>query len=203
MSLQPASAGAVSSRRRRLLVAAGACLVLAACAPLAPMGDIAAARRSALPAFLLEGRLSASDGQQAATGRVEWQHAPGADSLTLITPLGQVAAQLDSDAGGARLVSADGRRLQAASADLLLPQVLGIEVPVARLALWVQAAPDDAGEVRLRDAHGRPALLVDHGWRIDYRSYADDSPHALPARIDISRGDTRLRLVIDSWTPLP
>ncbi|HRP25409.1 MAG TPA: lipoprotein insertase outer membrane protein LolB [Thauera sp.] len=203
MSPQPASAGARRRRRRSLLVAAGACCVLAACAPLTPMGDTAAASRSALPAFLLEGRLSASDGQQAATGRVEWQHTPGADSLTLVTPLGQVAARLDSDAGGARLVSADGRRLEAASADLLLPQVLGIEVPVARLALWVQAAPDDSAEVRLRDAHGRPALLVDHGWRIDYQSYADDSPQALPARLDISRGDARLRLVIDSWTPLP
>ncbi len=203
MSPLPASAGARRLRRRSLLVAAGACCVLAACAPLPPKGDTAAASRRALPAFVLEGRLSASDGEQAATGRVEWQHTPGADSLTLITPLGQIAAQLDSDAGGARLVSADGRRIDAASADLLLPQVLGIEVPVARLALWVQAAPDDSAEVRLRDAHGRPALLVDHGWRIDYQHYADDSPQALPARLDISRGDARLRLVIDSWTPLP
>ena len=84
-----------------------------------------------------------------------------------------VETYLDSDGDGARLVSADGRRLEAASADQLLPQVLGIEVPVARLALWVQAAPDDRAEVRLRDTLGRPLLLVDHGWRIDYQVVSD------------------------------
>ena len=81
--------------------------------------------------------------------------------------------------------------------------VLGIDVPSARLPRWVQGAPDDGAQIRERDAAGRPQLVIDQGWRIDYLAYADDHPAALPARLDISRGEARIRLIIDSWTALP
>ncbi|MCK2089835.1 lipoprotein insertase outer membrane protein LolB [Thauera aromatica] len=191
------------SAARTLLAALAGALALGACAPLPAPADHPAAVRHAQPAFLLEGRMSATDGQQAASGRIEWEHAPHADRLTLLNPLGQIAARLDSDAAGATLLTADGQRIVAASADALLPQVLGVEVPVARLRLWVQAAPGAGAEIRQRDGYGRPQLLIDQGWRIDYLAYTDDSAGAPPARLDISRGDHRIRLIIDSWTAYP
>ncbi|MER2551737.1 MAG: outer membrane lipoprotein LolB, partial [Thauera sp.] len=75
--------------------------------------------------------------------------------------------------------------------------------PAPRLPRWVQAAPDADAEVRTRDSSGRPQLVIDQGWRIDYLGYADDTAAALPQRLDISRGDARLRLIIDSWTTQP
>lgn len=182
---------------------AGLLLGLAACAPLSPVARDAAAPRPVLAAFELQGRMSASDGEQAASGRVEWRHRAAADTWTVFTPLGQIAAQLDSDAAGAVLLTADGQRQDAASADALLPRVLGVELPVAELSRWVQASPGAGAEVRQRDALGRPTLVIDRGWRIDYLDYADATPEAAPARLDISRGDARLRLIIDSWTALP
>lgn len=178
-------------------------LGLAACAPLPVTAPDTVATRNAAPAFELQGRLSASDGQQAASGRVEWQHIRGTHHFTLLTPLGQVVAQLDADARGARLQTADGQVLSADSAEALLPQVLGVDVPIGRLGLWVQAAPGPEAEIRNRDSAGRPALVIDLGWRIEYLDYAGASADAPPARLDISRGDARIRLVIDSWTTLP
>lgn len=178
-------------------------LGLAACAPLPVTAPDTVATRNAAPAFELQGRLSASDGQQAASGRVEWQHIRGTHHFTLLTPLGQVVAQLDADARGARLQTADGQVLSADSAEALLPQVLGVDVPIGRLGLWVQAAPGPEAEIRNRDSAGRPALVIDLGWRIEYLDYAGESADAAPARLDISRGDARIRLVIDSWTTLP
>lgn len=200
----PITAGTASAARRAALaMLAGVVVGLAACAPLSPVAHEAAARRPVFAAFELQGRLSATDGQQAASGRVEWQHRAHADSWTVFTPLGQIAAQLDSDATGATLLTADGLRERAASADELLPRVLGVELPVAQLSRWVQASPDGHADVRQRDALGRPALVIDRGWRIDYLDYAGATPDAAPARLDISRGDARLRLIIDSWTALP
>lgn len=189
-------------RRRTLLAGTVAALVLAACAPIAPREAAGAAPRALMPAFLLDGRMSATDGRQAASGRVEWEHATHTDRLTLLSPLGQIVARLDSGPDGARLTSADGTQRDAPSADALLPEVLGIEVPSARLPRWVQGAPDIDADVRQRDAAGRPQLVIDQGWRIDYLAYADEHPAALPARLDISRGDARIRLIIDSWTAL-
>ena len=175
---------------------------LSACAPL-PTAPATLVTRAFAPRFELQGRISATDGQQAASGRIEWQHAPTHESFTLYTPLGQVAAQLDADPAGAQLQTADGQLLMADSVQTLLPRVLGIEVPATRLSRWVQAAPNDDAEVRQLDAAGRPALVIDQGWRIDYLDYLDDARDALPARLDISRGDARIRLVIDAWTSLP
>lgn len=195
--------GTMPSSRRRLLVAGAAAALLGACAPMTAREDAVAARRATLPSFMLEGRLSATDGRQAASGRVEWAHAATADRLVLLSPLGQIVARLDSSPAGASLIQADGSRLDSASADTLLPAVLGVDVPAARLPLWVQGATDGGTQVRERDGAGRPLHVIDQGWRIDYLAYADERPESLPTRLDISRGDARIRLIIDAWTTQP
>lgn len=181
-------------------------IMLGACAPLTPVADgpgIAVAR-PALARFELDARLSATDGEHAASGRIEWQHAPDADRWTAFSPLGQIVARLDSTPAGAELVLADGARHQAASAATLLPSLLGgTEVPLAELPGWVQGSPRPGAEVRAVDGHGRPLLVIDRGWRIDYAEYHGAGTDALPRRLDISRGDARIRLVIDRWTPTP
>ena len=186
-----------------VVIVAVATLVLSACAPLPSTAPALIATRTFAPAFALQGRISANAGEQAASGSIDWRHAHGADSFTLLTPLGQIAAQLEASAVGARLRTADGQELNADSAEALLPRVLGVDVPVARLGRWVQAAPDAAAEVRNRDSAGRPARVIDQGWRIEYLEYLSAAADAPPARLDISRGDARIRLVIDSWTTLP
>lgn len=190
--------------RRQLLAALlGAAVLAAGCATPALNPAPPAARRTPLDAFALEGRLSASDGERAASGRLEWRHHDHRDDWTVLSPLGQIVAQLERTAAGALLRTADGGRYEAASADELLPRILGVDAPVARLPGWVQAAPGPDAEIRQRDAAGRPALVIDAGWRIEYPDYASDEPAAPPRRIDLSRGDARLRLIIDSWTPVP
>ncbi|HAF53669.1 MAG TPA: outer membrane lipoprotein LolB, partial [Thauera sp.] len=163
-----------ASSRRSLFVGALATLALAACAPITPRDTPRAAERPLMQAFLLEARLSATDGRQAASGRMEWAHTPQADRLTLLSPLGQIVARLDSGPDGARLMSADGTRREAPSADALLPDVLGVDVPSARLPRWLQGAPDVDAQIRKLDASGRPQLVIDQGWRIDYLAYASE-----------------------------
>jgi len=50
-----------------------------------------------------------------------------------------------------------------------------------------------------RDAAGRLTLLEQDGWSVRY-AYADPpAPTALPRRLDLTRGEQRIRLVIDTW----
>ena len=74
---------------------------------------------------------------------------------------------------------------------------------VVRNALprWVTARPAATAQVRSLDPLGRPLQLVDQGWTIDYLEYAGESPDSPPRKIDVQRGDTRLRLIVDSWNP--
>ena len=190
------------SLRKQALALASA-LAMAACAPLPPLAQAPTLIRSTHAAFEIDTRLSATDGERAVSGQIEWQHAPAFDRWTAYSPLGQIVARLDSTPAGAELLLADGKRHHAESAASLLPALLGVDLPLTRLPQWIQASPPSDAEVREVDSHGRPQLLIDQGWRIDYTDYLDTTAAALPRRMEISRGDARVRLVIDRWTLQP
>jgi len=187
--------------RRALAGATFAFVSGCAVQPLAPPAPTAA--RAVAAAFELEGRLSATDGTRAASGRLAWTHAPGADEWTVFNPLGQIAAQLVSTPRGAQLTTADGRRVEAPHVAALLPQLVGVSVPLDGLSHWVQGSAREGARVLALDAAGRPVRISDDGWLIDYHEYADPSPASPPRRIDAQWGDAQLRLVIDHWAPLP
>lgn len=197
-----------TARLRPALAALSLAAILSACTSL-PAPDTSATPypthiRNVVERFELRGRLSATDGQQSASGRVEWIH-PKRDQhqWTLYSPTGQIVAQLNSSADGAQLRTGDGQIHHAASIDDMLPQLLGVQVPVAGLIHWVQASARPQARILNQDARGRPGRISDAGWIIDYPAYADDSPTAAPRRIDASWGSTQIRLVIDQWTPNP
>jgi outer membrane lipoprotein LolB len=187
----------------RPLLAVCACLLAAACTLNPPAPSAEPTARQAATAFALTGRLSATDGEHSATGKLEWQHQPTTERWTVLSPLGQIVARLDVDPTGATVTFANGERRYAPQASdllpMLIPGVADAGLPPDRFADWVQAAPRADAEIRTRDAQGRPARAVDQGWIIDYLSYQSDAPAALPRLLDISRGEFRLRLVIDQW----
>ena len=192
--------------RRLIYRAACATLValtLCACAVSPPTPDIAAVGRKSVPAFELDGRLAASDGERAANGTVSWAHTPRSDTWTVYSPLGQIVAQLISTGNGATLLTADGHMRQASDVNAILPEMLGVSAPLDGLPHWVQAAPRRGARVLSLDDAGRPSRIADDGWIIDYPEYADASADAPPRRIDAAWGDTRIRLIIDQWTPHP
>jgi outer membrane lipoprotein LolB len=178
-------------------------ILMTACfiAPPAPPHDPVA--RQVFDDFSLSGRLSASDGKESATGRLDWERRTGTDRWTVSSPLGQIVARIDSGPDGAEILLANGERRYAPKiADLmsaLIPGAAEAGLPPERLAAWVQAAPPNGAEVRTLDARGRPARLIDRGWIIDYLGYRDESPGSIPRLVDISRGDFRLRLAVDRW----
>ena len=188
---------------RAWMPALAASVLMAACAlnPTVPPPDPVV--RQAFDAFSLSGRLSASDGNQSASGRLDWERRIGTDRWTVSSPLGQIVAQIDSGPDGAEVLFANGERRYAPQVSDLIPMLIPgaaeAGLPPERLAAWVQAAPPSDAEVRTFDVRGRPARLIDRGWIIDYLGYRDESPEAIPRLVDISRGEFRLRLAVDRW----
>ena len=177
-------------------------LVIAACTPLAVRSPDSVAARQRSTGFLLEGRISATDGQQNVSGRVTWQHASYLDEWTLYSPLGNIVGQLRHvPAQGAVLRMADGTQYREDNVQTMLPRLLGVDAPVSALADWVQATPQVSARVLAYDDAGRPARMSEGGWIVEYPAYADNTGSALPKRVVISRGETRLTLVIDRWQP--
>ena len=185
----------------RALALAGV-LGLSACATTPDATPGAALRAVAeMPRFQLEGRLQVRDGERSAVVGVDWQHGPERDAWLFSGPLGQGLARIETDAGSARMTLGDGRRVEADTAAELAESVLGVSAPFSELPQWVTARVREGAEVRALDTLGRPRKVIDRGWTIDYTEYAGDGPDDLPRKIDVHRGDTRLRLIVDAWNP--
>jgi len=201
LPLRPDTSAVHALRVRMAILAVAIFTTACTLNPAAPPVDPVS--RQMFDVFSLSGRLSASDGSQSASGRLDWERRIGTDRWTVSSPLGQIVAQVDSGPDGAEVVLANGERRYAPRvADLipiLLPGAAEAGLPPERLAAWVQAAPPRDGEVRTLDAQGRPARLIDQGWIIDYLGYRDETPDSMPRLVDISRGEFRLRLVVDRW----
>ena len=180
----------------RSCAALAAAAALAGCAWLAPSPPPLPA-----PAFELLGRVAVTfDGRTFSSG-VRWQHAADRDELWLMTPAGQALAHIVGEADGATYTGADRSQYKAADIASLIRRALGWELPVMRLAWWVQGEPAAGVVVQSaeRDAQGRPAVLVQDDWRIVYVYESQDAREGRLRRLDLASESCQIRLVIDRW----
>ncbi len=187
----------VFNRRRAVLAAAAGLLTLAGCASVQPVPEMAG---RAAP-FDVLGRVLVHYDGRAFSANVRWLHGADADELFLMTPTGQVLAQLREDAEGAVFTSADKREYRGARAESLTKQALGWELPLARMQHWVRGVPvpNYPAVIDERDAAGKIRHLTQDGWKITYEYYAAAENDGLPRRMEIVGEKQTMRLVIDTW----
>lgn len=140
-------------------------------------------------------------GEEAASGRLTWRHGEATDDLLLSTPLGQGVAEITRREGVYTLVTSDAQRHSASDPTELTEQALGWALPLTGLPDWLQARPQSGIEAQTRYEGDQLAELRQQGWVIQYSSYDESS--RLPRRIQLSRGDLDIRLVIDEWQIAP
>ena len=119
--------------------ALAAAAMLAGCAALEPSPPPS----PPAPAFELIGRVAVNYDGRAFSSGVRWQHTAERDELWLLTPAGQALAHIVGDAAGATFTGSDRTEYRARDVTSLVRRALGWEMPVTRLAWWVQgeAAP--------------------------------------------------------------
>ncbi len=185
-------------------------LVLGACAtvptPTASSGDPLAdqVRREAELGqrrnWRLVGKIAVSDGRESGSGRLEWVQEGDDFRITLNAPVSRRSWRLSGAPGQARLEGFEGGPFEGDSAEQLLAEHLGWVVPLGDLAAWARGMRA-AGEARIRfSANGLPEVIDQHGWQIEYRQFDTASEPALPSRVFASRGDRRVRLVVEGWS---
>lgn len=154
----------------------------------------------ALSEFSLTGRVAVRYEDQGFSANLRWQHAPQSDDLLILSPLGQGLAQITRDAAGVTLQTSDRRQLQAADAEQLTQQALGWRLPLRGLGSWAVGAPAP-GEVSnlQRDARGHTLSFEQDGWHIAYDGYQTVDGFSLPTRLELTRPDLEIKLIVDAW----
>ena len=195
------------------LAALGA-LLLAACASLPAPSPVASPapldwpqRRAQLQQraeFTLKGRLAVAAGEEGFSAGLRWHQRDRDALIELDGPFGVGGLRLQVRGEALELTTSRGERLDGAAARGELERRLGFELPLESLRYWVRGVPDpsSAADERLDVAAPRLAGLAQGGWTVDYAAYLEDPMSgALPRRLSLVRQGTRLRLVIEAWTP--
>jgi len=157
------------------------------------------------PQWSFQGRVAVSKGRNGGSGRIDWQQQGDAYQVSLAAPVTRQSWQLSGGAGQAvRLDGLQGGPRSGGDAGQLLLQATGWEIPVEQLAAWVRGIPATGAQAARRgfDAEGRPRVLQQDDWRIDYLDWypPEGERPPLPRRIDAVNGDAKVRLIVDEWT---
>ncbi|KFL37151.1 lipoprotein insertase outer membrane protein LolB [Arenimonas donghaensis] len=194
--------------RWRWCIPAALVVAVAACAP-APVrtrvdaGLLAAqaAHEAALlaqPDWQLQGRLAVSAAGEGGSGRIDWvQHGEDFD-IRLSAPVTRASWRLQGGPGQARLEGLDGGPLAGSDARELLAQATGWDIPVQALAYWVRGSRAPGPAQIEFGPEGRPALIVQQGWTVEYRDWTTDAAPR-PRRVFARRDEASVRLAVDAW----
>ena len=148
--------------------------------------------------FAMNGRISVKHNGMHDSAGLRWTHQAKSDEILLLTPLGQTAARIYRDEGHATLDDGD-KHYRDTDVEALMMQVLGWRLQLDSLHQWVLGRPAVGDTLIERDQLGRITLLDQDGWTVRYQAYADDKAESLPKRLQLSRADLQLILLIDEW----
>ena len=152
--------------------------------------------------FGLKGRVSAKGGDKGFAGGVRWSHSGTDDNIHLLSPFGQIVAEIESSEGIVLLTTSEQKTYRASSVENLTKQVLGWRLPLLGLQYWVQGvnSPKTKSEVD-RDKDGRIIGIRQDGWAITYTSYFPSQliQTERPRVLVLNRSNFKIKLVIDNW----
>lgn len=188
------------------LIALALIVMITACArqPLQPVTDWRGheAAAQSLQHWQLSGKLGVRLPDDSGSARLRWRQSPDDYRIDLSGPFGQGRVIIESTETGVRLRQGGEPPVEADSAETLMWQTTGWQIPVAELTYWVRGipAPDSRHRVLERTPQGLLKTLRQSGWTLHYSDYATSGQLPLPGRIIAERQDTRLTLIIYDWS---
>ena len=189
-----------------LLAGLAFALMLAGCqtVPVAPAPLVAwTVRRPALQhldRFGLNGRVAVAVDKQGFNAGLRWNQSGAMTRIALTGPLGAGGVAVTAEGGDLSVVTASGKRLDAAAARTELEDKLGFEPPISSLRYWVLGVPDPGAPASVQlDPQQRLIRLTQEGWQIDYAAYMPVGAGWLPRMLTLQRAGVRVRMVVDGW----
>lgn len=189
-------------------------LLLAACSTLpdqTPAGSVNSAQWQAhqrqvenINSYQTRGAFAYLSDKQKVYARFFWQQtAAGHYRLLLTNPLGSTELELNVRPGVTQLTDNQGRRYVSDNVDQMIEKLTGMQIPLDNLRQWMLGLPGQAQQFQLDGEHRLRQLTYRHDgqiWQVDYLRYDRNRTPALPAQLELSQGDQRIKLKMDSWT---
>ncbi|MEO7207940.1 MAG: lipoprotein insertase outer membrane protein LolB [Steroidobacteraceae bacterium] len=186
---------------RRALTLIG-CFVLAGCAttrtlpPPSTQWEQRAGELQRADAWQLDGRAAVALGTQGWQATLTWGQTDTGAEVHLAGPFGIGALALKQTPQGLSLNGAPPSDAVVS----LVQEKLGFDLPIENLHYWLLGVPNPGSTFDLsRNDQDRAKVLSQAGWNIAYDRYMPVAGDLLPARLVLTAGDVRVRIIIDHW----
>lgn len=157
-----------------------------------------------MSSWRMQGRVGIQFRDQSASFGLSWlQQGNDQYEMNIKNPLtGAVMAYMKGSANNVTLET-NGKTYQDASAERLLQGQMGVSLPLSGMKYWVRGvpAPDSPVTSVKLDRMGRPEVLQQAGWQVEYTGWEGNGLRALPEKINLSRAveNTRVKVIAKDW----
>lgn len=157
----------------------------------------------ALHQYQTRGAFAYISEQQKVYARFFWQQT-GQDNyrLLLTNPLGSTELELKAQPGNVELVDNKGKHYTADDAEEMIGKLTGMPIPLNSLRQWILGLPGDATDYKLDTQYRLSEVNYSQNgkrWKVVYSAYDSKTQPAMPANMELSDGDQRIKLKMDNW----
>ncbi len=137
---------------------------------------------------------------QGGTANLKWQQHGRDYSILLYGPLGIGAIKIYGQPGHVSLETAEGKKFNAASPELLLAQQTGWQLPVSDLFYWIRGLPAKGSPSNMQfDSSHHLTHLSQAGWIIDYLRYSAVNQMDLPTKLTLENSRIKIKIIVNQW----
>lgn len=150
--------------------------------------------------FRMEGRLALNTGRRGYSGTVSWEQNDDIVDFRFRGPFGFGGFRIHGDPAQLRVKTTAGDEFLLRDPEQEMTERFGWSLPVHSMRYWILGVSDPglpASEVP--DQEGLLERMEQAGWTVTYETYGDIQGLLLPRRLDMERGDVRIRVMSDRW----
>ena len=95
-----------------------------------------------------------------------------------------------------------GQHYTATDAEEMIGKLTGMPIPLNSLRQWILGLPGDATDYKLDDQYRLSEVNYSKdgkNWKVVYSAYDSKTQPAMPANMELSDGDQRIKLKMDNW----
>ncbi len=156
---------------------------------------------SNISSWEFKGRIAIKAGDEGFNGKFRWTQAGDEFSATVGGPLGVGTVRIEGDGQTIVLTEKDGVETLLVDPEIELYYRYGWTIPVSSLRYWALGIPDpDRAATTELDAEARLASLEQGNWQVTISRYKESAGQSLPHTLTAINPDTRVRMVIDTWS---
>ena len=146
--------------------------------------------------FTVIGKLGVRSDQMSESARFSWSQNEQTFDVALIDPFGRQVMRLTGNDHFAKLETDDQQSYIADSAESLMLELLGWQLPVNHALYWIQGRPDPAQPFVAKES----GQFVQNEWRISTLAHTTlSSGKTAPRKLKLSHTQLDVTLIISEW----